>query len=146
MNHYIQTNSLGFRDNPLPLDEDKKRKILVIGDSFVSNISVKDNEVFTEIIERQLKNTAVLNFGVPGYGQVQEYLLLKEWFCKINPDLVIVVVFIRNDFEDNVGRHWFHNPRPTASWSKEDSFLKINPPSQPCKFPSKCILLRSLKS
>jgi hypothetical protein len=90
--HYIETNYIGFRDDPPPPDQDKIRKILVLGDSFVSNISVKDSEVFTEVLEQRLKNTAVLNFGVNGYGQVQEYLLLQKWLRKI--DLFVMILMI----------------------------------------------------
>ena len=125
--HYIRTNAWGFRDNPPPLNGDKKRKILVLGDSFVSNIAVGDNEVFTDIMGRQLKNTAVLNFGVNGYGEVQEYLLLQQWLSRVNPELVIVVIYIRNDFEDNVGSDWLY-PRPFVSWDGQGRTLKINPP------------------
>lgn len=125
--HYIETNSLGFRDNPFPSDENKIKKIMVLGDSFVSNISVRDADVFTEVLERRLKNTAVLNCGVNGYGQVQEYLLLQKWLYEINPDLIIMVIYIRNDFNDNIGGYWLY-PRPFASWDEEDSTLKISPP------------------
>jgi hypothetical protein len=135
--HYIETNYIGFRDDPPPPDKDNLRKILVLGDSFVSNIQVKDSEVFTEVLEQRLKNTSVLNFGVPGYGQIQEYLLLQKWLRKINPDLIILVIYISNDFNDNVGGYWngsyWNYPRPSASWSEEDRTLKINPPPQPTK-------------
>ena len=125
--HWIETNSLGFRDNSPHPEMDNQKKILVLGDSFVSNISVRDNEVFTERIERQLTNTTVLNFGVNGYGQVQEYLLLKQWLEIIDPDLVILVIYIRNDFNDNVGGY-SPPPRPVASWDKDGASLKIHPP------------------
>jgi len=128
--HFIKTNSLGFRDKEPPSDNENISKILVLGDSFVSNISVKDDEVFTEIIERQLYNTRVMNFGVNGYGQVQEYLLLKQWLGKINPELVILVIYIRNDFDDNIGGSWNY-PRPLASWDEEDATLRINSPRPP---------------
>jgi len=128
--HYIKTNSWGFRDNSPPLETDNIKKILVLGDSFVTNVAVRDNEVFTQFMERQLKNTAVLNFGVNGYGQVQEYLLLQQWLDKVNPQLVIVVIYIRNDFQDNIGADWLY-PRPFASWDGQDTTLKINPPSLP---------------
>ncbi len=129
--HYIETNSIGFRDDPPPPDQDKIRKILVLGDSFVSNISVKDSEVFTEVLEQSLENTAVLNFGVNGYGPVQEYLLLQEWHRKMNPDLIVLMIYIRNDFNDNMGNYWGDVPRPFATWSEEDQALKINTPPQP---------------
>jgi len=72
----IQTNSLGFRDHAPP--SNKKNRIMVLGDSFVSNVSVKDDEVFTEIMETRMKDSDVMNFGVNAYGEVQEYLLLKN--------------------------------------------------------------------
>jgi hypothetical protein len=127
---FIKNNSLGFRDKELPSDNEYISKMLVLEDSFVSNISVKDDEVFTEIIERQLYNTRVMNFGVNRYGQVQEYLLLKQWLGKINPELVILVICIWNDFEENIRESWNY-PRPLASWDQEDSTLRINSPRPP---------------
>lgn len=122
--HYITTNAWGFRDNPPPAGH--IRRILVLGDSFVINVSVRDNEVFTEVMERALKGTAVLNFGVNGYGQVQEYLLLQQWLDKVNPHLVILLIYIRNDFQDNMGAEWLY-PRPFASWDGQHASLKIHP-------------------
>jgi hypothetical protein len=123
----IETNSLGFRDHaPSP---DKKKKLLVLGDSFVSNISVKDEDVFTEIMEGRLKNYDVLNFGVNGYGQVQEYLLLKKWLHMINPEVVILVIYLQNDFADNSGDYWLY-PRPYASLDGKDSILTLRQQSK----------------
>lgn len=133
--NFIRTNSSGFRDKEPPSDNEKISKILVLGDSFVVNVSVKDDQVFTEIMEQHLYRTAVLNFGVNGYGQVQEYLLLKKWFDKIMPELVILVIYIGNDFEDNIGRLGRYT-RPFASIDGEDSTLRINLPS-PSASPSK---------
>ena len=122
--HYVKTNSMGFRDNPIRLsDEGKSKRILTLGDSFVSNIAVKSDEVFTEVIENQLAETEVLNFGINGYSQVQEYLLLKEWHKVIKPDIIVLMVYLRNDFQENVTRDW-HYPRPYASWNREDSTFK----------------------
>ena len=126
--HWIKTNSLGFRDNSPPSNNQKK--ILVVGDSFVSNIAIKDSQVFTEVMEQSLKSTSVMNFGVNGYGQVQEYLLLKKWLDKIKPDLVILMIYIRNDFNENMGGYWLH-PRPFVSWDKENSELIFHSPPPP---------------
>jgi len=128
--HFIKTNSLGFRDQEPPSSNENISKILVLGDSFVVNVSVKDDQVFTEIMEQHLYRTVVLNFGVNGYGQVQEYLLLKQWFNKIKPELVILVIYIKNDFDDNLGRLWRY-ARPFASLDEKKSTVRINPPSTP---------------
>ena len=120
----IETNSMGFRDHAPSAN--KKRKLLVLGDSFVSNISVKDNDVFTEIMEGQLEKYDVQNFGVSGYGQVQEYLLLQQWIKIIKPDIVLLIIFVQNDFTDNIGPHWRYT-RPYATLESEDSILVIHP-------------------
>lgn len=123
----IEINSLGFRDRSP--SSDKKKKLLVLGDSFVSNISIKDNEVFTEIMEEELHYYDVLNFGVNGYGQVQEYLLLQEWFDEIAPDVIVLIIYLQNDFLDNTGTDWLYT-RPYASLESYDSILTIHPQSK----------------
>ncbi len=123
----VKINSQGFRDHA-PSAE-KKNKLMVVGDSFVSNISVKDNEVFTEIMEVELKNCDVLNFGVNGYGQVQEYLLLQKWIDKIKPDAIILMIYLQNDLTDNTGNYWLYE-RPSASFGGEDSLLEIKSQSK----------------
>jgi hypothetical protein len=124
--HYIDVNPSGFRDTALPLDQDVK-KIMVLGDSFVSNVTVGAGQVFTEIMERRLPDTAVLNLGVNGYGQVQEYLLLNQWIDRVRPDMVMLVIYIRNDFDDNLGGYWLY-PRPVAQWDEGYSDLRLVPP------------------
>ena len=125
-NHNIRTNELGFRGGSLPFDSDEQKKILVLGDSFVSNLAVKEHEVFTEIIEDKLENTVVLNAGVNGYSQVQQYLLLKQIYEKFKPDLILSMIYLRNDFHENLGGFWLY-PRPTVSWSSDESEFKIIP-------------------
>jgi len=108
--HYIKTNSLGFRDDE---PEPGKDVIMVLGDSFVANIAVKHDEVFTEVMEQELENASVMNFGVSGYAQTQEYLILERFAKQFHPKLVFVVLYVRNDFLDNIGGYWLF-PRPKA--------------------------------
>lgn len=114
VNQYIQINESGFRDGRDFLQTKAAKKVMVIGDSFVTNVAVKDTSVFTEVMEAQGNDIAVLNFGVNGYGQVQEYLLLEQWLPEVQPDLVIQVVYLRNDFRDNTqADNWLYI-KPTA--------------------------------
>lgn len=126
--HYLQTNAQGFRDDPFDSVGGEARRIAVLGDSFVSNISVERDEVFTERIERSLSGVSVMNLGVNGYGQVQELLLLERVLWELSPDLVVVNVYLRNDFGDNLGRWWSPRlSRPTASLSAAGD-VTIEPP------------------
>ena len=127
--HFVETNAAGFRDAPFISDTDAATKIMVLGDSFLTNIAVRAGDVFTEVMERRMANTSVMNFGVNGYGQVQEYLLLERWFERVDPDVLVLMIYVRNDFQDNTG----HNPglynRPSVSWHGGDSTLSIVPPA-----------------
>jgi hypothetical protein len=78
------------------------------------------------MMEDQLKYVDVLNFGVDGYGQVQEYLLLEHLIKTVKPDVVLLIVYIQNDFTDNVGHYWPYL-RPYASLEGKDSTLVIHP-------------------
>lgn len=122
VDHQVTINSLGFRDVERDLSTRRKKRVLVLGDSFVSNVDVEADEVFTRVMERQLGNTEVLNFGVNGFGQVQEYLLLEAWFDRVHPDVVMVVIYLRNDFLDNVEPKWTYG-RPFVSLEGRDSTL-----------------------
>ena len=126
INNTIKTNALGFRDEEPKRGE--RKKILVLGDSFVSNISIGDDDVFTEIMEDSLQDFDVLNFGVNGYGQVQEYLLIEKWFDRIQPNVIVLIIYLQNDFTDNTGNYWIYS-RPFASLVGADSILSIRPPA-----------------
>lgn len=123
----VAINSSGFRD--VEFSEKKgAKKIMFLGDSFLSNISVTQEEVFTHLVDKSLEDIGVYNLGVNGYGQVQEYLTLKEWFPKIQPDLIVLMIYLRNDFTDNLDATQWLYPRPTASITS-DSSLQINTPN-----------------
>lgn len=102
----ISINTAGMRDKEYALAKSPGRKrIVVLGDSFTSSCGVEHAEAFTEIMEEKLlKNTEVLNFGVNGYGPAQELLLLQKQAMQYRPDLVVMVIFVGNDFDDISGR------------------------------------------
>ena len=127
---YIETNASGFRDDAFDLENEKLSRLMVMGDSFVSNVSVNHKDVFTEVMERRMKNVSVMNLGVNGYGQVQEYLLLDSMIEKFNPQIIMVQVYIRNDFHENSIRfEWLSKlERPHARLSEDQSEVVITKP------------------
>lgn len=124
-NHFIQTNKSGFRDDDFKKEKEGKR-VMFIGDSFVSNISVEKEGVFTEVLESQIPGLDAMNFGVNGYGQVQEMLLLDKWVDQIKPDLVVLTVYVRNDFGDNLGRGQWSRKKPIALWDKNTEEVSLS--------------------
>ena len=126
-NHYVHINEAGFRDASFNRTNHHEHVILCLGDSFVSNLSVPDSDVFTRLLEQRLPDTAVLNLGVNGYGQTQEALLMEEQLAKIQPDLILLVIYLRNDFTDNMNSNWIY-PRPMTRREVSGQFTLIPAP------------------
>lgn len=106
---YTKINQNGLRDENYSYERVQNiSRILVLGDSFVFGYGVNQKEVFTEIIERKLKNLEVINAGVPGYGPDQELIWLQKEGLKYKPDLIILVIS-PNDFNDIVWDRGYWN-------------------------------------
>jgi len=111
----------------------KKRKaagtyrIAVLGDSFVWGIGIDDKRRLTELIGGMLPHVEVLNFGTSGYGPVQ-YLEMINNLVEFQPDLVILVFCLGNDFSDNVlyQRYGYYKPYAVVS-EDEHLFIKGYP-------------------
>jgi hypothetical protein len=105
----ITVNGAGFRDEqelgPKPANE---RRILLLGDSLVLSVQVPFAQTFGELLKQRLNQRAtsvryrVINAGVQGYGPVEELLYFRKIVNTVQPDLVIVVVFVGNDAEEAV--------------------------------------------
>ena len=106
---WIAINGSGVRDDeeigPKPAGE---RRIVVLGDSLVLSVQVPFRQTFGELLEQRLNARAsgqryrVINAGVQGYGPVEELLFFKSLVSRLQPDLVIEVVFVGNDAEEAV--------------------------------------------
>lgn len=91
----LHTNSAGFRgqrDYPKERVEGKKR-LLVLGDSFVFGWGVQDSEVLAARVEARDPSYEVLNAGVPGYGIDQIYLTYKHIGREYKSDIVFIGIF-----------------------------------------------------
>jgi lysophospholipase L1-like esterase len=103
----IKMNSHGFRDIERNYEKEKDVfRIVVLGDSFTEALQVPLEQTFPYILEEKLnseinKKYEVINLGISGFGTAQEYLTLKHYGLKYQPDFVILAFFIGNDFIDN---------------------------------------------
>ena len=99
----VSINSFGFRDEEWEFDDDSF-KIMVVGDSFVGATQVAAEERFTELLEKKFLennlNVSVYNLGIAGRGPDGYLLFLREFYQKINPDVVIVALYNGNDFNE----------------------------------------------
>lgn len=91
----IRYDAQGFR-NPVALE---RADVVVVGDSFVEGLHVKDNELMTTKLAK-LTGLSVANLGRSGDGPQQERLVLERFGMPKRPKVVIWVFYEGNDLED----------------------------------------------
>jgi len=99
----IEINAFGMRDRERTLKKAPGTvRIAVLGDSFTEAFHVKNEETFTRVLEKNLgEGVEVLNFGVAGFGTIQELLTYREKVRQLHPDIVILAFLSANDMRNN---------------------------------------------
>lgn len=123
----IKINSAGFNDKEYEINKSYNNitRAVVIGDSFTFAVHVEQNEIFTEILEREISNFETINMGVGGYGNDQELLMLETKGLRYNPDLVILMFYVGNDIVDNTN----DNGKPMFAFDNDSLTLTNVPPN-----------------
>jgi len=106
---YVEINSDGLRDREHSIAKPANTfRIAIIGDSYAEALQVPVESAFWSVMERNLtscvsrtKQLEVLNFGVSGYGTVQELITLRQQVWKYSPDIIILAFTTSNDITDN---------------------------------------------
>lgn len=99
----ISINSSGVRDAEIGPKRPDERRIVILGDSLVLAVQVPLQQTFCKQLERRLNERGgetryrVINAGVQGYGPVEDTLFYERVVSRLQPDLVVVVVFVAND-------------------------------------------------
>lgn len=106
----LATNDLGLRrDTPTALAKPAgTTRVLVLGDSQTEGI-VENSHTYSSVLEERLAAAGmgpleVLNAGVSGYSPLLEYLWLREWGLRLDPDLVVLALYAGNDVADLTAR------------------------------------------
>jgi hypothetical protein len=88
-----------------------KKRILVLGDSYVWGFGVNQENLFSAP-EVHRTNDEIINFGVSGYGTDQEYLfyLLKGQSFEV--DEVILAFTLYNDVDNNLASTQYSRRKP----------------------------------
>jgi len=113
----FRSNSQGLRDREYPLEKPPGTvRIAAIGDSFTMGSGVEMEDVYPEVLERELTRTEgrpfeVLNFGVGGYGLRQYVAVMKTKALAWHPDLFLVG-FCPNDVGDRPDSDYRRPYRP----------------------------------
>jgi hypothetical protein len=103
IHNHIVVNSLGLRDREVAWAHPAgRRRILIVGDSIAFGSGLEVGERFSEVLGRQLGDTAeVINAGVPGWGNDQEMLFYEKRLRRLHPDVVILSFTGNNDVVNN---------------------------------------------
>ena len=98
-------NGNGFRGDEFSTDKPNGvTRIAFLGDSFTFGEGVRDDDIYTEQVERLLNASGAdteyqsYNFGVGGYNTSQAVYALKTWAIQTQPDIV-VLGYVLNDAE-----------------------------------------------
>jgi hypothetical protein len=100
----VEINSLGFYDDePLPPGASSLR-VLAVGDSFTAAMNVPRGDVWTAVVERELRargysSADVVNLGIDGTGTDVHVREIERFLPRLRPQLV-VLAFYGNDFLD----------------------------------------------
>ncbi len=100
----IHINSFGMRDIERTIaTPEGVTRVAVLGDSFTEAFHVRDEETFTRQIEANFAGKVeVMNFGVAGFGTVQQLLTYREKVRQFNPDVVVLAFLSANDMRNNL--------------------------------------------
>ncbi len=108
----IRINAAGVRGPEIPPKAPGERRIAILGDSLVFSVQVNQPQTFAQLLEDRLRAGdssrpyRVVNAGVQGYGPVEELLFYRKVVVPLQPDLVIVMVFVANDAVEAVDSAW----------------------------------------
>jgi len=97
----MKTNSFGMRDSERSLmnENPKKKRVVMMGDSFLEGYMVNDTSRCSNLLEKQT-GVEHLNFGIKGTSVISYYLKYKHLAKRFEHDVVMVSLLIANDFED----------------------------------------------
>jgi hypothetical protein len=119
---YVETNSLGHRDRERNFEKPPgTRRVLMLGDSFCEGYQVSLEALVHVRLEAMLQGHAaegsveVLNTCVQGYGMAQEWLYLKREGVRLDPDAVLLMLNLGNDFHDSF-RGFTPSSKPSFDW------------------------------
>ncbi|MDQ1257491.1 MAG: hypothetical protein QG656_2096, partial [Candidatus Hydrogenedentes bacterium] len=107
----IRISPQGLRDRVYGPKKENEFRIAMVGDSFTYGGTTELQDTVPKTLERFLsscglmtKEVSVINAGVFGYGPWQEREFLLERGFPLEPDLVILQLYLTNDIENTLSK------------------------------------------
>lgn len=99
----VRINNVGFRGHDI--SEKTMQRILFVGDSYFFGYGVEEEQTVARLIEQQF-GIEVVNAGIWGFGPDSEYLLTRQKGFSLDPDILVVSLFPKNDLRDIAESVW----------------------------------------
>lgn len=96
--YLLRANKAGFRcDREFTQPRTPgMRRVLLFGDSFTAGDGVSNGQRYGDLLEKEVGQLEVYNFGLPGSGTDQQYLASCEFTGGIEHDLLVIAVLVEN--------------------------------------------------
>jgi len=96
--YLVRANSSGFRcEHEFVREKSSQRnRVLLFGDSITAGDLVSNKDRYGDQLERLLPSLEVYNFGLPGSGTDQQYLIYREIAAGIEHDLLLIGLMVEN--------------------------------------------------
>lgn len=121
-------NSFGVRDRERAFAKPKGvTRVLLLGDSFVEGAGVREPYMQSELLQRHFDSdgaaakTEVISAGIASYSPILEYLLLKKYAYRYEPDIVVLYL----DWGDIRNDNWQYGP--LAKMNKDGELMAVHP-------------------
>ena len=92
---------------------DEKKRVFIVGDSFTQAQDISNDMTYYGILADKLKDMDFFVCGVGGYGTLQEFMVIDEFFDKIKPQIIVIQLcsndFINNDYQLELGSYANNN-------------------------------------
>ncbi len=103
----VRTNAQGLRTKEFRPKVEDEFRILLLGDSNYFGVGVNENQTIAAELEKNLsirfsRPVSVYTLAIPGYNTVQELQLLRAYGSILQPDAIILGLFIGNDLLPNL--------------------------------------------
>lgn len=142
----LRMNNIGMRDDDVAIPKPPGRKrVIVIGDSFMEGWGCQRGEIFTDLLETALQKerpaTEVVAAGVASWAALPELAWLKHEGLALEPDAVVIVMDVTDPAGDSFyahrlirdgqgrpdhiapGRRRFELPKPAHEFLSDHSFI-----------------------
>jgi hypothetical protein len=121
----IRSNSDGFRSDHEFAPADPRRRIAVVGDSFVFGLGVEAPERLTDVLGSQLPDWRVDNLGMSGWGASEMVRAIEALGPKLRPEAVVIAMYT-HDFV-RLGPQYMGMGYPIPRFSLRGGALRETP-------------------